>query len=161
MLILFKAIDMGTCEVCGTNTLRLFRASIEGISMNVCEGCSSYGHVLYVPESKPKAKEVLVSKAPEIEERIVNNFSEIIKKSREKINLNQEEFALKLNVRLSLIRALENKEQLPDLKLAEKLEKELNVTLIEEVSDEAPVNSGSLSKEVTLGDMIKIKKRKA
>jgi putative transcription factor len=151
---------MVTCEVCGTNKTKLLRASIEGTQMNVCEGCASYGKVLYTPELKPKIREVMVSKTPEIEERVVDNFGAIVKNAREKTGLTQEEFAKKLNERLSIMRAIENREQMPDLKLAAKLEKELGVVLIEEVSDETPVSEKTQSKEVTLGDMIKIKKRK-
>lgn len=152
---------MGTCEICGKTDINLLRASIEGTEMNVCNACAKYGKLVYVPPSASQMKRKKeVVEAVEIEFRIVNDFSNIIRRSREKLGLTQEEFAKKLNQKLSLMRALENKEQIPSIKLAENLEKQLDVVLIEEAPSERINIERGNSKEVTLGDMIKIKTRK-
>ena len=48
----------------------------------------------------------------------------------------------------------------PPLDLARKLEKLLNIKLVEEVSDEPLSNVKTTKKTLTLGDLIKIRKRK-
>jgi putative transcription factor len=152
---------MGTCEICGTNTSKIYRASVEGTEMDVCEKCTSYGKVLSLPVQKiKKPVEIEVKTLPEKEESVVADCSSKIRRAREKSGLTQEEFAKKLNEKMSLMRAIENRDMVPDIKLAKKLEKELGIILIEEMSSEKVALKSGGSNEITLGDMIQIKKRK-
>jgi putative transcription factor len=152
---------MGTCEICGINTPRIYRASVEGTEMDVCEKCTSYGKVLSLPVQKiKKPVEVEVKASPENEESVVADCSSKIRRAREKLGLTQEEFAKKLNEKMSLMRAIENRDIVPDIKLAKKLEKELGILLIEELSSEKVALKSGSSNEITLGDMIQIKNRK-
>ena len=68
---------MGSCNICGTKTDKLFKTEIEGTEMIVCEECSNYGKVISKMYSdKPKKKIFVQTKEPEkqIEERVVFDF---------------------------------------------------------------------------------------
>jgi putative transcription factor len=151
---------MGYCNVCGTETDKLYRTSIEGVAMDVCEKCASFGRVLSKIEPKLVRVEKEIPVKPEIEESIVKDYAKIVRNAREKEGLTQEDFAKKLNEKLSLMRAIENRQQIPNMKLAEKIEKMFDVILIEVLEEtgtelKKPMKQG----EITLGDMIKIRKK--
>lgn len=141
------------CEMCGKES-SLKTVKIEGINMQVCGQCAKYGQEV----QKVKFVERRKFEKVEIEKEVVENYANIIKLAREKLGLKQEELAKKLNEKESTISHIESGKYPPNIRLAEKLEKFFNIDLIEEIEDEVEVTSGSESGELTIGDMIKIKK---
>ena len=152
--------NMPNCEICGSKTNDLFKVSVEGTEMKTCLPCTKFGKVISkIVEKKSEEKKVIIQTKPDTEESIVNNYSSIVRNVREKLCLTQEDFAKKLNERLSVIRSIEQGKLIPALKMAKKLENILGIKLIEKLK-EVPENlffekSGS----ATLGDLIKIKKK--
>lgn len=144
------------CDMCGKEG-ELFRAVIEGTEMNVCSRCAAFGKVL--PRIR-KVEVVLKKPIPKKEtiERLSEDFSNIIRGGREKLGLTQEEFALKLNEKESIIHKIETGHIQPSIALARKIEKFLKISLVEsEEIENSPVQKQKAD-GLTLGDFIKVKK---
>ncbi len=66
----------------------------------------------------------------------------------------------KIYEKVSVINRIESGKMVPDIKLAKKLEKILNITLIEKISDMELEDFKNVSSGgPTLGDIVKIKKK--
>ena len=143
----------------------LFRAEIEGTELKVCDGCKGFGKSLgEVKQVEERIKRVMVSgQKPiieEVEEAVVSDFAEQIRNAREKKDLKQGEFARKLNERESLLQKWEAGSLKPSVKVARKLERLLRLRFVEKVKKGGKVDlKGGRSGEVTLGDLIKVRKR--
>lgn len=154
---------MPTCDMCGKETELLFRTLIEGVEISVCKQCSSFGKVIMqvkLEQERPAVKKQIAEtkQEPEVIDVIVEDYAEIIRKAREKLNLKQEELALKINERESLIQNMERGKIKPSLGLARKLEKFLNIKLIETFEDSKTDLQKIKGEDMTIGDFIKIRK---
>lgn len=149
---------MANCDMCGKDT-ELFMAEVEGTRMNVCKGCGAFGKIFRkVAPPKPIVQKprIVQEEEPEIIDAIVENYSQIIKGKRESLGMTQKEFARFISERESLLQNMETGKFEPPIKMAKKLEKALNVKLIEEVVEKKPVMAqNSASEGLTLGDFIK------
>lgn len=145
--------------MCGANEEFLTTIIIEGTKLNVCEKCTKFG-IEVVKPSLPKLKPPKRKSLPEEEsvEFVTENYSELIKSARENLKLNQKEFAALINEKESLVHALECGHLTPSLELAKKLEKSLNIKLVEEYKKEIKEKQKKKEEELTLGDLIKVKK---
>ncbi len=156
--------DMMQCDMCGRES-SLVVALVEGTRLQVCKNCARYGKVLR-KAGKPGSQGIRKTqynarkKAQEPQLFIVSAYSKLIKGSREAKDMNQEEFAKKLNEKVSVIHALESGKSRPSIPLAKKLEKMLNIKLIEEYDEnETPSFAKDTPKgSLTIGDLIKVKK---
>lgn len=158
-------IDDMACEMCGSKE-GFYRALIEGTEMKVCAECSKFGKVLGAvkKEEEPKKKgsaKVAVEQSPEVIEMIVPDFSDKIKNKRSALSLDQENFALLINEKKSVVHNLENGDLKPSIELARKLEKKLNLKLVEAYEDKKQGFSKDFENQITVGDLIKIKQRKS
>jgi len=151
------------CEMCGSEE-RLFKTDIEGTLLNVCKACSKFGKIINPVkepiEEKRRKKIEITETEPEEEiiKMVVNNFQEKIRKAREKLGLNQEDFAKKIKEKESIVHKLETGEFKPSIDTAKKLEKILHIKLIEEYKEEGKTTNIK-TEELTIGDLIKIKKK--
>ncbi|NOZ80870.1 MAG: TIGR00270 family protein [DPANN group archaeon] len=163
------------CEMCGKDA-PLFQTEVEGIKLNLCKGCSRHGKVIksiHIPsgnELKRKAKE-REQKAQEPPQftgpartrkslMIREDLAQRVKKAREKLGLKQEELARKLAVKESLIHNMESGKFRPNIAVARRFESFLRIKLVESV-EEGQVMTGEGSKEdLTIGDLITIKRRR-
>ncbi len=145
------------CEMCGSKNAE-FRALVEEIPLNVCIKCSKHGKVL--GSAKIIKKELAVKKIKHVKEEpqesIVQNYSVIIRTTREKLKLSQEDFAKKINEKLSLIHNMERGKIAPSIDLARKLEKLLKIKLVE-IYKEEDFKSSQKSEKYTIGDFIKVR----
>ena len=151
------------CELCGKKVGRPKRVKVEGSVLQVCEQCASYG------------KEVLEKKKTDTEERLnrikkgrtrssrgfgdesktlVMDFPDKIRKARLENDWTQEELANNLNEKKSVVAKLERSDMRPSDSLREKLEKTLDITLLEEIEK---VSTSTQHQEggLTIGDLIK------
>jgi len=150
---------MARCDMCGTET-NLVVATIEGTEMNVCNECGKFGKVIRRIQEPRQAPSPIMKKQPEEEkvERVVGGYGKQIKESREKKGLTQEEFAKKINEKVSLIHKIESEHQVPSISLAQKIGKFLGIVLIEQEKPQEGNFSKSTSDALTIGDLIKLKK---
>jgi len=148
----------------------LILAEIEGGELSVCSGCSkygtvkkkSYGHGTRTFSSGTNRKSFSKQQnKPEF--RIVRNYSQLIRKAREQKCMTQEEFANSLNEKESILAKWESGTLRPRLNIARQLERLLNLVLVEKDvvgSVEIDKKKKGPSDELTLGDFIKVRKRK-
>ncbi len=151
------------CELCGKQE-DFCKALVEDIEMTVCSGCSKFGRVVKKLQSSKLSSSQIASKSQislkpvkkELVEDFVEDYDQIIKHKREKMNLNQKDFAKLLNVDENWIHKIETKSLKPTLELGRKIEKILRVKLIETVQ-EGVVEPKKSSSVLTIGDLVKIK----
>ena len=161
------------CEICGKPVPENnpIRAKIEGSVMVVCKECSKLGTVQKAPP-KPKYLKQNKGKKPantrkrnysrndEPSEELIEDFSFEVRKAREAKDWSREDLGRKINERVSVITRIETGKMTPDTKLTKKLEKALNIKLLEKV-DNVDLNQfiNSSSGERTLGNIMKIKRK--
>ena len=150
--------------MCGAET-KLFKAVIEGTHMNVCRDCSQFGRVTgevssrEIKETSKKQTYSSFNRDTELIQKIVEDYSSIVKSGREKLGLTQKEFAMKINEKESLVHKIETGSFEPNLSLARKLEKFLKIKLVEQHELEKSYTPETKSDSFTIGDFIKTKKQ--
>ncbi len=144
------------CDMCGKES-DLFLAEIEGTQLQVCRACAAFGKVVRRLQEYTRKQLPPQAKADEKEERIIPGFSLLVKQKREALGLSQEDFAKKLNEKVSLIHHIETGKVEPSLPLAGKIERFLHITLIEAQEDAAVKTSSEKSTVLTIGDLINVK----
>ncbi len=142
------------CELCG-RPANLERFEIEGTIMNVCSNCQSHGKTKAQVERVERHKPIL---REESRQTIVENYSKLVKTAREQKGLKPKELAKQIAEKESILSQIESAKFKPSLKLASKLERALNIKLVEIVNTEVELEKKD-SKPLTIGDMITIKKR--
>ncbi len=160
------------CEICGKPVPEHnpIRAKIEGSVMIVCKECSKLGKIQKTPpkpkfvqqknkqqKNKPKRN---YSRNDEPSEELIEDFDFAIRKARESRDWSREVLGKKINERVSVITRIETGKMTPDIKLTKKLEKALDIKLLEKV-DNVDLNQfiNSSSGERTLGNIMKIKRK--
>lgn len=162
------------CEICGKPVPENnpIRAKIEGSVMVVCKECSKLGTIQKAPpkpkyvQQKNKSKKSGGNKSQpysrndEPSEELVEDFSIKVRNAREAKDWSREELGKKINERVSVITRIETGKMTPDTKLTKKLEKTLNIKLLEKV-DNVDLNQfiNNSSGERTLGNVMKIKRK--
>jgi putative transcription factor len=152
------------CELCGTEC-DCKSAMIDGVRMMLCPRCMRHGQSISAPQKapigvnkpilerikRPKVKDVYRN----METELVSDWNELIKKAREKKGLSREELGFRIGERTVTISKIENGDLRPSDKTIGKLEKELEITLVEKVAGISSMPSSSHSRGLTIGDLIK------
>jgi len=167
------------CEICGQSIEdgKSKRTKIDGSVMEVCPDCAKFGVVQKIPKPKiipsmGKRKSKVEGNNPprrtprpmysldEPTEELVEDFERIVRQARERKGLSREKLGEKIYEKVSVINRIESGKMVPDTKLAKKLEKALNINLIEKISDmDLEDFKNKTSGGPTLGDIVKIKKK--
>ncbi len=153
------------CDMCGKITEQLNIAKVESVMMNVCKDCTKYGEFVrrIKPEQKikkEKSKQIEIAPRNKIIFIINEKYGQLIKNSRERLNLKQEDLAQKLNEKESLVQKIESGKKEPSLAMARKLEQFLRIKLVEK-QEIGKADKGAIktSGPLTIGDMIKLIKK--
>jgi len=155
------------CEICGKKLVQEpIKTKIDGSIMITCKECSKFGKVQREPPKPQRSRVPRVSKGTrriqrprEPSEEVVENVKDIVRQAREKKGWSREELAAKIYEKASVVSRIESGKMIPDLKLAKKIEKTMNLILIEKTNDVTADEIGqSSSKGTTIGDVAKIKK---
>lgn len=97
------------------------------------------------------------------EYEVVPDYAERVRRAREKLGWTQRMLAEAVKESENVIKRIETGRLVPSIDLAERLERILNIKLLEPVIEEAPqvfrVGQASNIKELTLGDIVAIRKR--
>jgi putative transcription factor len=149
------------CDLCGSEK-ESFDTIVEGTSLKVCRGCSSFGNVIKKtkkqnPVVKTKVKKSFF-KTEDSNEIIVKEYNSLVKSGREKLGLKQEELAKRISEKESVIHKIEIGSLKPSIKLAKKLARFLNIKLVKEYEDKPVKLTKQNIEGLTIGDMIKSKK---
>lgn len=157
------------CEICGTNIKgNPIRVTVEGTVLDVCIKCSQYGKPQdkWTPVSRKMAptERVIVTHRPKrdafdrLEDEILPDYAQVIKKARESQGLTIEDLASRMMEKATLIRKIEREELIPEDTVRKKLETTLNIKLTEKVSSKDQ-RSGGFIRGTTLGDVAIIRKK--
>ena len=161
------------CEICGKEVPEHnpIRAKIEGSVMVVCKECSKLGKIQKAPpkpkftkQSKSKKSNKTANRSysrnDEPTEELIEDYEMAIRNAREARDWSREDLGKKINERVSVITRIETGKMTPDIKLTKKLEKTLNIKLLEKI-DNVDLNQfiNSSSGERTLGNVMKIKRK--
>ncbi len=155
---------MSVCEMCGREA-SLVSADVEGVELKVCPVCTRYGTTnknqggssgrSHSSGHKQQNKE-------EVEWKIVDNFSALIKSAREEKDMTQEDFAKFINERESILSKWEQGTLKPRIFVARRLGQTLGMNLVTKDTSEKVelTKEKSSANEFTLGDFIKKHKNK-
>ena len=178
---------MVQCEMCGAETPSPKTVKIEGAELSVCADCADFGtEVSTGTESTTSTKYSTGSDSGQSDsaasgsgsgsgggsgrsrrrdmfdemEEVVTDYDERIRAARESAGLSQAELADQLNEKASQIRKLERGETLPSDRMRRKLERALDIDLLEGSpgeEDEAEWSGDAGGGGVTLGDVVERK----
>ncbi|SMO44580.1 multiprotein bridging factor aMBF1 [Halorubrum cibi] len=172
---------MPQCEMCGAEQASLTTTKVEGAELELCSSCTDFGtEVREEPSSSAGSKYSTSSSSGKSSssssggssgssggskrrrdmfddmEEIATDYDDRIRKARESKGLSQEELADDLNEKASLIRKLERGDTLPTDEIQRKLERALDVSLVEGEDVDADWESNDAG-TMTLGDVVKRK----
>lgn len=143
------------CEMCGKKVPHLEKVRIEGAVLNVCDTCARLGtpaesirsrfssastsrpqeaikipqKKIVVPPSRPSSKRRRRDSIENLE--VVPEYAELIREARSKLSMTQDELAAKLLEKKNVISSIERGDLLPEIKVARKIERLLNIKLLE------------------------------
>lgn len=152
---------MSLCEMCGKEA-PLVLAGIENVELNVCSSCARYGTVKKraEPEGLRRGFGRKIIEINQPQYKVVNDYSDLVRKAREKMALTQEDFAKFLNERESIVAKWEQGHLKPGIDVARKIGRRLGINLVELEKAEKVEIKKIKSDEFTLGDFVKVRKRK-
>jgi len=160
------------CELCGREC-KGREAIIDGAKMYVCSDCIKYAEstlqeepvkTIHPPQTqrfimkKTQKPERDIFKDKEMEKELVSNWNHLIEQARKKKNLTREELGFKIGERTVTIAKLENGDLRPSDQTIAKLEKELGISLMEEIKTVPTGTKIQGQGGYTLGDFIKPEK---
>ena len=157
------------CEICGKPiSENPNRTKIDGSVMAVCDECAKFGRIQKAPpkpkfQKKSKNAKNKKTKKPrreEPEEELIENYNEIVRRKRESNNWTREQLGKKINEKVSVINRIESGKMVPDTKLIKKLEKTLDIELLEKYNtDDLRQYVGKSESGLKLGSIVKIKRK--
>ncbi|MCK4318992.1 TIGR00270 family protein [Candidatus Micrarchaeota archaeon] len=151
------------CEICGKREASVV-VVIEGAKLNVCNYCAGDSKVVgrfgqSIGGSKERPREARPRRREE--EEAVLGYGKKIREAREKIGMKLEGFAQRINEMASYIDRIEKEETSPPIKVLRKIEKTLDIKLVEKVGAEiTPSHEKGKIKELTLLELLEMEKEK-
>jgi len=166
--------------MCGAETANPKTIKVEGAELDVCDDCANFGTEVKQQSSSSSSTKYSTSSSSgksksksssggsssskrrrhdmfdEMEE-MASDYDDRIRNARESAGLSQEELANQINEKASLIRKLERGDMLPSDEVQKKLERKLEISLVEGGDGEDSEWSGGSSTTTTLGDVVKRK----
>ena len=157
------------CEICGKKVIgKPVKTKIENSIMLTCNECSKFGKIQREPPrpnrgptSRASAGRRRTYRSQEPTHEVIEDYQKVIREAREKKGWSREDLGERIYEKVSVINRLESGKMVPDLKLAKKLEKSLNVTLLEKTEQAQLDELNPLNRrKATIGDIVRIKKVK-
>ena len=156
------------CELCGNECSgRCKPAMVDKVKMVLCPRCIQYGEGVKEIQGSPiHVHKSLVRRSNRLKEKdvyekmnieLISNWDDAIKDARKQKGLTREQLGFNIGEPTGTISKMEKGELRPSDKVAKKLEKELNITLFEEVKKVTARHTSSESQGLTLADFIKKK----
>lgn len=132
---------------------------MERAKLTVCKKCARYGTVVKEKRKEPTRKSK--SSYMQVDFDIREDYPAIVRNAREKQGLTQKDLARQINEKESVIHRVETGHMRPSRRLAKKLEEALDIKLIEKLEEPEIVHRRRRSDELTIGDIIRIKKKES
>lgn len=157
------------CEICGADIPGTpNRIVIDGSALDVCKSCARFGKAedkwSPVPRRIVPVERSFTGRRPQPRDyfrdlvEIVPEYGRVIREAREGLGQTIEELALAIKEKAALLKKIERQELIPEDDIRKKLEKELNIKLTDQATEEKVKFRGG-AKGLTLGDIASIKRR--
>ncbi len=162
------------CEICGIEIRgQPHKITIDGSELTTCAKCSQYGNAVnartpvsrkvapVAPTLKRRPSRPGSRKDPLAEmkkDELIEDYDKVVREARVKLGLTQEELAIKIKEKASLLKKIEKAQIVPEDSVRVKLEHALDIELTERINSE-DWSGSSLNTGTTLGDIVKIKKK--
>jgi len=170
---------MPQCEMCGAERASLTTTKVEGAELQLCDDCKEFGTEVRTQDSSSTSTKYSTSSSSGTSsgstsssggrsrsrrrdmfddmDELAADYDTRIRQAREQRGLSQEDLANELNEKMSLIRKLERGDIVPSDSVRKKLERKLDISLVEgDDVDESEWSSDS-GTTTTLGDVVKRK----
>lgn len=157
------------CEMCGKDVPQTRAVIVEGTRLNACPNCARFGEDYRAQSSGAPVSQSVIDERLEKRERrmkskdiysgaasveLIDDFGGAIRAAREAKGMDLEQFAESILEKKGVLAKVEANNLIPDDKLIKKIEKALNIKLMETVQSGKSVGSQSTGK-MTLGNFIK------
>ena len=128
---------MAECEICGRDAEELFEVNVEGATMLACAKCARGKGVLHRfggeerkrAASAPSGQMARRAEPDKVEEELVEDYGEVVRRAREALGLPLRVLAERINETESSLARVERSRLPPSDKTRMKLEKELGIRL--------------------------------
>lgn len=161
------------CEICGIEIKgEPYKTKLDNSIMITCKECSKYGkvqrrpqqpktqHTKKQPQRTPQRRHQTPKRHKEEEYELIDDYEKIIRQKRENMKLTQKKLGEKIYERESVIAHIESGKMVPDNRLAHKIEKALNIKIIEKIeSNEREFQDVKRFRGTTIGDIVNIKRK--
>ena len=164
------------CEMCGKSVPFTKSVMIDGAKLEVCPECARFGDdykASLSPQSSGQStggsRTVIEQRLEKREKRmgtkdvyaqaktveVVENYGKVVRDAREAKGMDLDEFSKFISEKKGTIAKIEANRLIPDDKLVKKIEKALDIKLLETVLSGAGLSTGGNSSgKMTLGDFI-------
>ena len=157
------------CEICGAEIPGTpNRIVIDRSTLDVCKSCARFGKAedkwTPVPRKVVPVERAFTVKRPQSRDQfkdlveIVPEYGRVIREARESLGLTPDELASTIKEKAALIKKIERQELVPEDNVRKKLEKELDIKLTDQPTEEKVKYHGG-AKGLTLGDIADIKRK--
>ncbi len=142
---------MPSCDLCGATAIS--QAKVEGTILSVCKNCIKFGQPLN-PKPLPRQHRPVIIETPS--RLLAENAALLVRHAREQRNLSQNQLAMALKEKESVIQHVESGALRPPEALARKLEQFLKIKLYKNADkDDSLIPKTSPSAGLTIGDLMK------
>ncbi|HKM13659.1 MAG TPA: multiprotein bridging factor aMBF1 [Candidatus Methanomethylophilaceae archaeon] len=159
------------CELCGKTAPFTKSVIVGGAKLEVCSECAKFGEDYKAPSegSTGGNRTVIEQRLDKRQKRmgvkdvyanaksveLVEDYGKVIREAREVTGMDLEEFANSINEKKGTIAKIETNKLIPDDKLTKKIEKALDIKLLQAVSLGMTQATAGGSGKMTLGDFFK------
>lgn len=162
------------CELCGRESSECKLASVDNVKMMVCPTCLRHGKAVRIPSSESRgpadvskgmAKRAKQRKKKDVYEKmttvLVDDWNQKVQQARQKMGWSREDLGFRVGEPTVTMAKIENGDLRPSDEVIKKLEKELDISLMEEVKETVKSSQGSNTRQgLTIGDLLKTEKEK-
>ncbi len=148
-----------SCDICGKENVKAI-ILLEGAKLLACGSCMRSGRIIQrldQVDSGPLIREKPLQRGMEESREIVEDYGRRIKNARDKAQLPIAVVAERIKETESYLDAIENQRIMPTFEVARKIEKELDIKLIEQVDNNTSASVVTKAKrfsEPTLADIL-------
>ena len=163
-----------TCEMCGSETFTTL-VEIDHVELYACSKCAKFGKPVTKrtppvkqrykrkPTQSPVRQKVSTRKAPVkdfLHDKIlIDGYGQLIQEARRERGIGRAELALLIKEKETLLARIETEKVIPTDRVIAKIERELDIELKTEISEEGSSTDDFIPRSTTIGSIAKIKRK--